>query len=59
MEDLYKERFNKLPPNDQEKVVRILESIGVGTVSYSSDYKLSNDATQLVIEIIQDKVLRV
>ena len=59
MEGIYKERFEKLDIDEKDKVVRILESAGIGQVSDSSDYKLSNDAKQLVIDIIRAKVLRV
>lgn len=55
----YEERFDMLPPDEQEKVVRILEAVGVGKSSIQSDYKLSDAATQLVIDIIKNKVLRV
>jgi hypothetical protein len=59
MEDVYKKRFEKLSIVEKEKVVRILESVGIGQISEPSDYELSNDATQLVIDIIRAKVLRV
>jgi len=56
---MYEDRFNALPQDEQEKVVRILEAVGMGKSSIQSDYKLSDTATQLVIDIIKNKVLRV
>lgn len=53
----YKARFKKLSSTEQEKVTRIVEAIAVNKVANNSDYKLSTDAKDLVIDIIKDKIL--